>query len=233
MRLFEIIVSILEKPYGDYPKYIQKPFFDNTEPFPRQNTDPYVFGEQFHYCCCKQSRAGRPTQLAKLAQGSIILFGSTINQNTPHAYFALDTVFVVDKFIEYNEENFVSKLQGKVSEDYFEITIKSAFKGTIEKQVIENKKPEIRCYFGASFNNKIHGMYSFAPCKEFKNNTIGFERVKLTNEDFDFISNNLNAAPKINSALSIEENIIRFTKLIKIINKQGFNEGVHFNFNNR
>lgn len=227
------IVSVLDKPKGVYPKFIQRPIFNNNQPFPRQNTDPYIYGEQFHYCCCKQWRAGKPTQLAKLAQGSIILFGSTINQNTPQAYFALDTVFVVDKFIEYNEENFVSKLQGKVSENYFEITIKSAYSGTIEKQVIDNEKPQVRCYFGASFNNKIHGMYSFVPCKEFKNNTIGFERVKITNDDFDFITNNLNAAPKMNTTLSINENILRWEKLKKIINKQGFIDGVHFNFNKR
>jgi hypothetical protein len=227
------IINTLEKPKGDYPRFIQQPIFDNSQPFPRQNTDPYIYGEQFHYCCCKQWRSGKPTQLAKLAQGSIILFGSTINQNTPQAYFALDTVFVVDNFIEYNDENYVSKLQGKVSENYFEITIKSAYDGTFEKQVVENKKPEVRCYFGASFNSKINGMYSFVPCKEYNINTIGFERVKLTNNDFDFITNNLNAAPKMNPVSNIVENVLRWERLKEIIKKQGFYEGINFNFNKR
>ena len=123
--------------------------------------------------------------------------------------------------------------QGKVSDNYFEITIKSAYSSTMEKQVIGNKKPEVRCYFGASFNNKIHGMYSFVPCKEFKNDTVGFERVKITNDDFAFITNNLNAAPKMNLQSSIDVNISHWEKLKKIINEQGFSEGVHFNFNNR
>jgi len=228
------ISKTLEKPIGDYPHYIQKPIFDNSQPYQgRQNTDPYIYGEQFHYCCCKQWRAGKPTQLAKLAQGSIILFGSTINQNTTHAYFALDTVFVVDKFIEYNAENFISKLKDKVSKNYFEITIKSAYSGTIEKQVIANEKPEVRCCFGASINNKVNGMYSFVPCKEFKNDTIGFERVKITSSDFDFISNNLNAAPKLNVTTNIEMNKERWNKLKQIVEKQGFLIGVNFNFNER
>lgn len=53
------IVSVLDKPKGDYPKFIQRPIFNNNQPFPRQNTDPYIYGEQFHYCCCKQWRAGK------------------------------------------------------------------------------------------------------------------------------------------------------------------------------
>ncbi len=227
------IICILEKPTGDYPQYIQRPIYNNFQPFPRQNTDPYVYGEQFHYCCCKQWRAGKPTQLAKLARGSIILFGSTINQNTPQAYFALDTVFVVDKYIEYNEENFVSKLHSKVSENYFEITIKSAYSNTIEKQILDSKKPEVRCYFGANFNNKVSGMYSFVPCKEFKNDIVGFERVKITSSDFDLISNNLNAAPKLNVTTNIEMNIERWDRLKRIVENQGFLIGVNFNFNKR
>jgi len=227
------IVSILDKPKGDYPRFIQRPIYDNSQTFPRQNTDPYIFGEQFHYCCCKQWRSGKPTQLAKLAKGSIILFGSTINQNTPQAYFALDTVFVVDRYIEYNNENFVSKLQGNVSDDYFEITIKSVFNGTVENQIKDNEMPQFRCYFGATFNNNVNGMYSIVPCKEFQNNIVGFERVKITTSDFNFISNNLNAAPKLNVTANIEMNIERWNRLKQIIENKGFLLGVNFDFNKR
>ena len=36
-----------------------------------------------------------------------------------------------------------------------------------------------------SFNNMINGMYSFVPCKKYNKNTIGFERVKLTNNELE------------------------------------------------
>ena len=63
----------------------------------RINTDPYVFGNAFKYCCCKQRyHDGRPTKMHDLPEGSIVLFGS-YNGNEGIGGFFLDTVFVVDK----------------------------------------------------------------------------------------------------------------------------------------
>jgi len=236
--------EILVKNEGDYPHYIHRPVFDKKQKMPpyvfekkrgqkaivktRQNTDPYVFGDQFHYCCCKQWKKGKPTQLAKLAQESIVLFGSTINQkNKNESYFALDTVFVVGSFIEYNAENFDSKLKGKVSDDYFEISIKSAYSKHLEKQIPNNNTPEVRCYFGATYQNKVNGMYSFVPCKRYENNAEGYERVKIFNKDLNFITNNLNAAPKLNKVRDIKS---CWNKIRDIIKEQGFFEGVKFDY---
>jgi hypothetical protein len=158
------------------------------------------------------------------------LFGSTINQNTSEAYFALDTVFVVDRYIYYNEENYFSKLKDSVSECYFDITLKSAYSNSLTNQVAETKKPEVRCYFGASYKNQTHGMYSFVPCREKKNGNVGFERVKIRNSDLEIISNNLNASPKLNPTRNIQVNFDRWEIIRQIVEKQGFLIGVNFSF---
>ena len=79
----------------------------NKEPLKRQNTDPFVFGDCFLYCCCKQRRCMKKssvTQLTKMGdldRGSLILFGSTISPKQGGPYFVLDTVFVVADYNEY------------------------------------------------------------------------------------------------------------------------------------
>ena len=50
------------------------------------NTDPYVFGDEFYYCCCKRRKCN------KYNKGDIILFGTAAG--TP-IKFHLDTVVVV------------------------------------------------------------------------------------------------------------------------------------------
>ena len=67
------------------------------------NTDPYVFGDAFKYCCCQQRRKTGPTRLHDLPEGSIVLFGS-YKINDKVAGFYLDTVFVVDRKLgEYSK----------------------------------------------------------------------------------------------------------------------------------
>lgn len=255
------IVKVLDKQNSSrLPKYFQKPVLTDY-PIPRQNTDPYVFGEPFYYFCCKQSKkikrtkSRRPTQLAKLKRGSVILFGSTINQDSHNPYFALDTVFVVDSYIDYTPQNYESKLKGRVSDDFFEISVKSAYQNTgdIESkyrgcvETFDNELPrgtcnavssksekgnpelELRCYFGATFSNPCNGMYSFVPCKQYEENSVGFERVK-SDLDLDFITNNLSAAPRLNSTDDINVNVDRWNKIRKMVKDQGLLEGVRFEF---
>jgi len=248
-----LIIKVLNTPSGAFPKYLYKPIIENLPNHSRQNTDPYVFGDNFYYFCCKQSKQGSPTQLGKLQKGSIILFGSTINQTKPNAYFALDTVFVVNEFIDYNSLNYDKMLAGKVDNDFFEISIKSRFnqfpqlantkiqkKSSCLNTCMDNEETKkssscstptnienFRCYFGATFEKKVEGMYSFVPCKEYNDNSEGFERLKLTNADFDFITNNLNASPKYTT----NRNVIEvWHKLKEILKNKGFIEGVKFDF---
>jgi hypothetical protein len=73
---------------GSLPRYLHDPVWEHPKNSgPRQNTDPWVFGDCFRYSNCKQHSQ---TALRKLARGSLILFGSTLDGN-----FVADTVFVV------------------------------------------------------------------------------------------------------------------------------------------
>lgn len=80
------------------------------------NTDPYVFGDAFKYCCCQQvSHYGNPTRLHDLPQESIILFGSYKKINGAGGFY-LDTVFVVDEKIgEYSNGNDMCRRIGSMS----------------------------------------------------------------------------------------------------------------------
>jgi len=53
-----------------------------------QNTDPYIFGDNFIYAICRQNG-----QLRNLDPGSVILFGTVYNSEKEKV-FAIDTVFV-------------------------------------------------------------------------------------------------------------------------------------------
>ncbi len=125
---------------------IHRPVFIMPPAF--QNTDPFVFGGIFLYTVCRQPRC---KILRNLGKDSIIYFGSNIKRK-----FVLDTVFVVDDFINYkNEKELIIKLKEKsrdVPKEYFEITI---------RRIIDNKT-EFRLYFGQMDKSKIP--YSYIPC---------------------------------------------------------------------
>ena len=218
------------------------------------NTDPFVFGEDgFYYSCCKQYWKGKPTKLQDLEPGSIILFGSTINQNTPKAYFALDTVFVVgpNKIKEnlYKQEyniNFdLSKLKEFAPKYYCDIMNykdwgknSNCFDNGSASGSCGSTKNGIKyiCYHGASYDNPItcendstKKMYSFAPCKIGSNGENGFERVKLSNEDFQFITNNLNSRPKVREK-SFDEIYDIWKNLRDYIEGKGYYEAVRLNY---
>lgn len=246
------IISVFAKKKGDYPIYLHKPILQTLPKSARQNTDPYVFNAPFYYFCCKQTKKSGITQLARLAKGSIILFGSTINQNSHEAYFGLDTVFVVGDYIEFSPENY-NELKSKVDDDFFEISVKSAYQkfekeendtncagniktkknlvcGSCDDELDSNADVTIRCYLGATYNNPYDGMYSFVPAKACGNPVEGFERLKLKHNKLDFISNNLNAAPKLNKGQSNVKEV--WERIRELSREEGFLEGFNFKYTN-
>jgi hypothetical protein len=132
-----------------------------------QNTDPYVFGDSFKYTLCKQSkRTGKETFLANLAPGTLILFGSKV-QNL----FVLDTAFVVDNDpISHSSHNWERELS-HMSAVYRAVTLEPMYWDV-------NTKPEttFKLYTGARIENPINGMYSFFPCIHETNIPMRFER---------------------------------------------------------
>lgn len=69
-------------PYPGAPQYLHRPYY--VLPLPSQqvqNTDPFVFGDRFRYTYCLQKTVFGPTQLQRMAHGSVILFGSCIGKS--------------------------------------------------------------------------------------------------------------------------------------------------------
>jgi len=243
------VITLNPQNKGDFPRYLHTPKLDLDAVKGKdvQNTDPFVFADAFYYRCCKQIKSEKRTQLSYLQPGSIILFGSTINQNKPNAYFALDTVFVVAEGKEYDNNHYKNELTGFVPEKYPEI-VRLGLKvseggvasvtscGGVCHIVNTTAQETLRCYKGATPTNSVEGMYSFAPCKRYEDNTIGFERLKIRQQDFDSLSlpnpvitNNLNSAPKIMS-LAIENNVRIWKRLRELVSEQGLLEGMDFKY---
>ena len=142
-----------------YPKYLYQPYYSilsNEQGL--QNTDPFVFGDQFHYVCCQQIRKS----LRFLDRGSVILFGSCINKQ-----FVLDTVFVVDSYHDIKSLSQVKKL---VSPTYQDVTISRIFNNICNiksqnscTQTISSCTQTIsnRLYFGATYDKPVNGMFFF------------------------------------------------------------------------
>ena len=222
------------------PRYLHLPYLDLDIPKEfrgkvRQNTDPYVFADAFYYRCCKQMRSSHPTQLAKLDRGSVILFGSHVDKG-----FAIDTVFVVDESRQYRDVLDPKELKGFVPEKYPEIVSLGYNKNTDPSKgsacggcatILTAESRVFRCYRGATFENRVDGMYSFVPCRLAEDNPNGFERPVITHNDFDFISDSLTQSYKLKKDVSLDEAHEIWEKVRDICHKKNFLDGVRFYYN--
>lgn len=199
----------LTKSSRDYPQYLYEPYFDLSASLTkingnitltRQNTDPFIFGESFHYFLCRQSTKIGYTKLANLQTGDVILFGSNrkewVNkaQKKKKMWFVLDTVFVVSDSpapITYSINNFVSRIRPHVSRDYFNISFISAHSSNLNSQVAIPTQNGFKLYYGATYSNPIDDMFSFVPALPYeKTVTQGFKRPTISIQNV--ISNGLN-----------------------------------------
>lgn len=128
-----------------------------------QNTDPFIFGENFYYTCCKQE------QTKNLERGSIILFGSTFRN--PNKY-VLDTVFVVDKIINCTEET-----SHNYTGIFYDAVLHKIYHGHTNGARLTSNK----IFIGATYNNPVNGMYSFFPCHA-ASDTETYKRIELSND---------------------------------------------------
>lgn len=194
-------------------------------PLCRQNTDPFVFSSPFIYCWCKQ---GHFKVLRQLERGSIILFGSTISSKIGGPYFVVDTVFVVDKGISFNQNNY--KLLPTPC-DFEEIM------GFNENGCWNGNSYNTICYFGASYNNPVNGMYSFVPCHKKEDVVVGFPRLRLNASIINglvgnvVVNKNLNASPKCTMMASMNESKVLWDIISGLADKQGFLKGFDFKYN--
>ncbi len=175
-----------------------------------QNTDPFVFGAEFLYCCCKQVRRnGTRTYLSSLQRGDVILFGSSL-----HHQFVLDTVLVVASDEGYDPRGCVSTFRGRVPAEFEEATLRPLSHVFLGRRAMNNVDspcsetswveddeecsegcslcdlivPHFQLYRGATFREPVDGMFSFVPAKRLSDSPNGFARPSL---DLDLVNANL------------------------------------------
>ncbi len=213
------------------PGILFEPYLDLSYTEARDNTDPFVFGDQFYYCVCKQSYK----TMKELENGSLIVFGSCIDNE-----FCIDTVFIVKSYTEYSRKKYEFLLE-KTNSQYFHASIKPLFDkgGTDEakyEEIISENTCEVsfdsseKCYNAAGENNfrSYEGLmysdskeiFSFVPCND-SSITEGFERPSLKGLD-EFFN------PKLQQSLKIAKNVSteRIKEVWEEIRKQVLSQGL-------
>lgn len=194
------VKPVFPKPTSDAPTQLLEPYYAIPHSYAAlQNTDPFVFGDRFLYCCCKQFRraTGRATSLAALGRGSVILFGSQL-----HGRFVLDTVFVIRDYKDYRPADARQTLRGHVPQAFLDVTIgplagaKSSLCRTDpdDSEFSDDDEREAACapasgcvseslrlYFGATVASPVDGMFSYSPCIVLDGDVAdGFSRPAVT-----------------------------------------------------
>jgi hypothetical protein len=144
---------------GPLPRFLHVPVWEQpADSDPRQNTDPWVFGDCFRYSNCKQASQ---SALRRLAPGSIVLFGSGSRRDDT---FVIDTVFVVGDACPF------SPVEPPETDDAFRVC-------TIESlRTSGDAGNRFTLYRGATYEAPINGMYSFVPCRRADREKVRFSR---------------------------------------------------------
>ncbi len=221
------VVQEIKKPLDYGPTFIYEPYYNKPANYiGLQGTDPFVFGDHFYYTGCQQHLAGAPNQLRYLQVGSVILFGSCLSLK----HFALDTVFVVEKWIDHHRYNYKQVLKNRISDTYFDVGIAPWYPDYVSSP---NSGPaceplpnilSYRLYNGANFNS-VNGMYSFFPCLPYKENTQGFARPII--EIPNIITNNLQQGKRLNPQRNIQIVKEHWDSVVLQVLDQGLNLGVY------
>jgi hypothetical protein len=138
---------------GHLPSFLHRPYWEHpAKNQARQNTDPWIFGDQMLYSNCKQVTGPNrnPTSMQRLRRGSVICFGSTIQGE-----FCIDTVFVVGSREPWSPGRELSN----VDEAFATCTADSV------ASVASDRDAEFTLYRGAMRSDSVHGMYCFVPAK--------------------------------------------------------------------
>jgi hypothetical protein len=177
-----------------------------------QNTDPYVFGEWFRYSNCRQNgRNSGPRSSQRLAEGSLILFGSKFNRG-----FVVDTVMVVGDAQHMNQRS-VDALEG-IDPVFRAVVCHPLYRG-------ESVSHTNRLYRGAIPARPVGGMFSFVPCLLADEAREGFPRpqVRLS----DLISPNLAMNYKMTSVENLDQMHAIWESVVDQIVEQGLALGTH------
>jgi hypothetical protein len=205
-----VVEREIHHPIPRAPRFIYKPYyFVPTSYDGLQNTDPFIFGQQFLYTWCQQRTKKSPTQLRYLSRGSIILFGSCEDKNA----FVLDTVFVVDQCRDHTRANYLSVL-ADLPQEYKDVTIFPWYRGLPAEDkscAVGSSQEAWRLYFGATYDEPVHGMYSYFPCRPYDTCSRGFARPKISMPgritDNLYQGKRYSEQPNLDSMRSLWENV--------------------------
>jgi hypothetical protein len=215
----------IDDPIPHGPRFIYEPYYVVPKSYNGlQNTDPFVFGQPFHYTGCQQRTTKGATQLRNLSKGSVILFGSCEDKNA----FVLDTAFVVDHWIDHSSRNYRGVLDGAISQEYKEVTVSPWYQESFaeSKSCASAGSTETwRLYFGVLYDKPLHGMYSFFPCQPYDAKSKGFARPRISLPGV--ITDNLNQGKKLAEPQSLDEMKQLWGEVTKQVKKQGLALGVH------
>jgi hypothetical protein len=220
----KVVRTILD-PIAGGPRYIYEPFYFSPQSYGGlQNTDPFVFGERFHYTGCQQRTSRGPTQLRYLQRGSVILFGSCERKSR----FVLDTVFVVERWMDHRRDDYHWILNEAIPEEYFCVTILPWYRQSDRESAScthANAHESWRLYFGASYDNPVEGMFSFFPCLPFELATHGFARPVITLPGA--ITDNLYQGKRINPQTRVEDVKAMWDQVVAQVQEQGLALGIY------
>jgi hypothetical protein len=174
------LVKSIKSNKSPLPKYIFEPCYTLPVTKNAANTDPFIFGDQFFYCICKQ---GHYLSLRNLEKGDMILFGSNLNKQ-----FVLDTVFVIKDWCDY-EITDLPKLKKKFNNAFFHTSLEPIINSTLVDAksisvdnseelclpcIGDNKddykpaklKDKYRIYKAVMYDDKdvFNGIFSYTPC---------------------------------------------------------------------
>lgn len=176
-----------------------------------QNTDPYIYGDNFKYCICKQTKT-----LTNLILNDLIVFGTVVPSLNK---FYIDTVFVIK---DHNSSANVQATRGvNYSQVYKEETLEQ-LNEYLKTPTYENNK---KVYQSKTWwEDKEY--FSFVPCK-LDYNRVGFERlfIELSNQTFQLSSNPTGKSFLNNCRLSSQD---LWKEIVRISTEQGFVLGVKF-----
>jgi hypothetical protein len=210
------VVARLSPTAPGEPRFLYQPYYTPQTDYRRlQNTDPFVFGKQFHYTGCLQHTSKGETQLRHLDPGSLILFGSCNDRSR----FVLDTVFVVARRkINHTKRDFRRKLEYAVSSTYRKVTIEPWYSGSVPGDQSH------WLYFGATPANPVAGTFSYFPCCPYSG-PQGFARPTISIPGY--ITDNLNQGKKIRRDLDLGELADLWRNVADQVRQQGLDLGIY------
>jgi hypothetical protein len=201
----------------DGPHFLYEPYYvHNPDGRWKQNTDPFVFGDHFHYTGCLQHTSRGETQLRHLAPGSVVLFGSCRQKSR----FVVDTVLVVsERHVDHTRSDFMETLRPAVSDVYWAATGEVWYTGDAPTDRSH------RLYFGAMYDEPVNGTFSFFPCRPYDADGNGFARAEINIPGF--ITRHLTQGKKIARDLSPDELRELWEIVATQVREQGLFLGVH------